>query len=301
MAIALVIFLFTFFILYNFRSVIFAGSGDAISGLRLNDIQDTFFRTVFTLLGYVAKRDGPINEKEVRRTETYMEKMDLSPEQKREAIRLFKTGAGPQFDVDLTITDFHGVAQKSPNLVQILLVYLVNLARVDGVLVNNELEAVQKVAAGLGYSNVMFKHLLQMISSQYKFDSEIKQSFDKESTRSKSGPENSAEQATKFDNLQPKNAQRSEGTKAKNEESCAKKTADFHNRSDQLGAAYNVFDLPATASDEALKKAYRSLVNQYHPDKLMGQGLPPYMIQSATECFKTIQAAYDYIKKARSR
>ena len=69
----------------------------------LNQVQDLFFRTVFTLLGYVAKRDGPVNQQEIKRTEVYMEKMDLNAEQKREAIRLFKVGSTPDFKADTTI------------------------------------------------------------------------------------------------------------------------------------------------------------------------------------------------------
>jgi len=306
MTLVLVIFILTLFMLYNFRSVIFGSSeGAALSGENLSSVQDTFFRTVFTLLGYVAKRDGPVNEKEVKRTETYMEKMDLNADQKREAIRLFKIGAKPEFNVDKTIQDFQGLAKKSPNLAQILLVYLVNLARVDGLLVNKEIDAVQKVAAGLGYSNIMFKHLLQMVSSQYKFGSGIKDDVNKKASNR---PENdntkqSNEQANKGADSRTNNGQKTTQSKTTvgGDESCAEKTEDFNNRSDQLGAAYDVFDLPTNATDADIKKSYRSLVNQYHPDKLMGQGLPPYMIQSATECFQTIQAAYDYIKKARAK
>ena len=304
MTLVLVVFILTLFMLYNFRSVIFGSSGSAaLSGENLSSVQGIFFRTVFTLLGYVAKRDGPVNEKEVKRTETYMEKMDLNADQKREAIRLFKIGAKPEFNVDKTIQDFHGLAKKSPNLAQILLVYLVNLARVDGLLVNKEIDAVQKVATGLGYSNIMFKHLLQMVSSQYKFGSGIKDDVNKKASNQPKSEKQSNEQTNKGADSRTNNGQKTtqSNTTVGGDESCAEKTQNFNNRSDQLGAAYDVFDLPTNATDADVKKAYRSLVNQYHPDKLMGQGLPPYMIQSATECFQTIQAAYDYIKKARAK
>jgi DnaJ like chaperone protein len=143
--------------------------GDGSQQVNSNQVQDLFFRTVFTLLGYVAKRDGPVNQQEIKRTEVYMEKMALNADQKREAIRLFKLGSAAGFDADSAIKKFYGLAKKSPNLVQILLVYLINLARVDGLLGERETDAVQKVAFGLGYSSITFKHLLQMVSSQYSF------------------------------------------------------------------------------------------------------------------------------------
>lgn len=250
--------------------------GAALSGSELNYVQELFFRTVFTLLGYVAKRDGPINKTEVKRTEVFMEKMDLDAAHKREAIRLFKLGADPQFNAEGAINEFKGLAKKSPNLTQILLVYLVNLARVDGALASGEIEAIQKVAYGLGYSSITFKHLLKMISSQNTFGDAIKG------------------QSASVDDVRPKKMQN-------DAESCEEKTRDFQNESVNLEAAYEVLDVSRNASDAEVKRAYRIMASQFHPDKLMGQGLPSYMMHSITECFKTIQAAYDYIKKAREK
>jgi hypothetical protein len=44
----------------------------------------------------------------------------------------------------------------------------------------------------------------------------------------------------------------------------------------------------------------RKLMSQYHPDKLIGQGLPKDMIDVATEQAKEIQLAHDLIQKTRN-
>jgi DnaJ like chaperone protein len=51
------------------------------------------------------------------------------------------------------------------------------------------------------------------------------------------------------------------------------------------------------STDHEIKRAYRKLMSQYHPDKLMGQGVPEEMIAVATEQAKEIQLAYDLITK----
>lgn len=297
------IFILGIFVLYKLSSTFSSaliGSFSGSSSSSQHDIQELFFRTVFTLLGYIAKRDGAVNPREVKRTETYMEKMALDADHKREAIRLFKLGAAPEFQVDKTIKQFRWLAEKSPNLVQILLVYLINLARVDGLLVNKEIEAVQKVALGLGYTNITFQHLLKMVSAQNKFGENIPNS------KPKNDPQNKADtKKSDFDQTQKRSAEKTanastnEQKTTQQEKSCEEQTRDFNNRPDQLGAAYEVFNVYPNASDAEIKKSYRTLVKQYHPDKLIGLGLPPYMIQSATECFQKIQAAYDYIRRAR--
>lgn len=69
---------------------------------------------------------------------------------------------------------------------------------------------------------------------------------------------------------------------------------------DKLALAYDALGVASTASDDEIKKAYRKLMSQYHPDKLVGQGVPEDMVKVATERSQEIQAAYDLIKKSRA-
>lgn len=66
-----------------------------------------------------------------------------------------------------------------------------------------------------------------------------------------------------------------------------------------LADAYKALGVAESSSDQEVKRAYRKLMSQYHPDKLMGQGLPEDMIAVATETAKEIQVAYDLIKEQR--
>jgi DnaJ like chaperone protein len=63
--------------------------------------------------------------------------------------------------------------------------------------------------------------------------------------------------------------------------------------------AYKALGVTSENSDQEVKRAYRKLMSQHHPDKLMGQGMPEDMIKVATERSKEIQAAYDLIKELR--
>ncbi len=66
-----------------------------------------------------------------------------------------------------------------------------------------------------------------------------------------------------------------------------------------LDDAYKALGVSKESSDADVKRAYRKLISQYHPDKLIGQGMPEDMIAMATEQSKEIQLAYDLIKKNR--
>jgi DnaJ like chaperone protein len=68
-----------------------------------------------------------------------------------------------------------------------------------------------------------------------------------------------------------------------------------------LSDAYKALGITKDNTDKEIKRAYRKLMSQYHPDKLIGQGLPEDMIKEATERAKEIQVAYDLIKKQRPK
>ncbi len=66
-----------------------------------------------------------------------------------------------------------------------------------------------------------------------------------------------------------------------------------------LKDAYGILNVSESASDAEIKKAYRRLMNQHHPDKLVSRGMPEEMIKMATEKTQEIKAAYELIRKSR--
>jgi DnaJ like chaperone protein len=66
-----------------------------------------------------------------------------------------------------------------------------------------------------------------------------------------------------------------------------------------LSDAYAIVGVENTVSDAELKKAYRRLMSQHHPDKLVAKGLPDEMIKDATAKTQQIKAAYEQIRKIR--
>ncbi len=66
-----------------------------------------------------------------------------------------------------------------------------------------------------------------------------------------------------------------------------------------LGEAYQVLGVSEAASDQEVKKAYRRLMSEHHPDKLAARGVPDEMIRVSTEKTAEISKAYDMIKEAR--
>ncbi|MGH1470481.1 MAG: co-chaperone DjlA [Cellvibrionaceae bacterium] len=242
--------------------VFFSGYTQFQSSQRPNEeqrkkIQETFFKTVFLLLGHLAKADGRVSEAEIKQAENFMSQMGLTPDHRREAIRLFKEGSAPSFNSDSTLHEFRNTCGRQRNLIQMLIMYLVNMALADGNFDASEEAVLKKVASSLGISSMMFEQMLRMIKAQGAFAGGA-------GGYSSSGGAYSATP-----------------------------------NANQIDLAYQALGVKSDVTDTQLKRAYRKLMSQYHPDKLTGQGVPEDMIKSATERSQEIQAAYDLIKKSR--
>lgn len=215
--------------------------------------QTVFMKTVFNLMGCLAKVDGHISEEEISHVERFMQKQGMSEENQAQAKQYFRHGAAPEFNIDAALNEFIQYCGQG-NMRQVLLAYLAGIALADGKIHIAEEQLLRQVANTLGFNDQIFAHLMEMFRNQGHF----------------SGGE---QQYSYSQNTPPPQS--------------------------AIDDAYAALGLSKTVTDVELKKAYRKLMSQYHPDKLTGQGVPEDMIKMATEKTKEIQIAYDLIKKAR--
>lgn len=62
---------------------------------------------------------------------------------------------------------------------------------------------------------------------------------------------------------------------------------------------YKILNCTRNDSPEKIKKSYRKLASEYHPDKVISQGLPEEFEAFSKNKFQEIQLAYETIKKER--
>jgi DnaJ like chaperone protein len=62
---------------------------------------------------------------------------------------------------------------------------------------------------------------------------------------------------------------------------------------------YVVLGIGRDADDDAIKRRYRSLVRDHHPDGLTARGVPLEFLDTANRTLATINAAYDEIRRER--
>jgi len=226
---------------------------------RQEENQHLFFQTLFQLAGHIAKADGRVSEAEIKQTEQLMSQMGLSADKRQEAIALFKAGSSNAFDLELALNNFRLGPGRSRQMRQFLIVSLISISLSDGNLDETEKHLLVRIASAIGISPMQLQTLINMIAAQHSFYR---------------GNHNygGGYQQSNF-----------------NQQTSA----------NELDLAYKALGVQSSDSDATIKKAYRSLMKEYHPDKLIAKGLPEDMIKVATEKAQEVQAAYDLIKRAR--
>ena len=61
--------------------------------------------------------------------------------------------------------------------------------------------------------------------------------------------------------------------------------------------SYKILEIERSATDEEVKKAYRTMAKKYHPDRVNTQD--EAIKRGAEEKFKEVQRAYEAIQKER--
>lgn len=68
----------------------------------------------------------------------------------------------------------------------------------------------------------------------------------------------------------------------------------------ELDAHYATLGVSPTATPDAVKKAWRSKVAEFHPDKIQSKGLPPEFLDFANDKLAEINRAYEAINRVRT-
>lgn len=205
-------------------------------------VQAAFFTATFSVMGHIAKADGQVTSDEISAAEAFMAQMQLDPQQRKAAIRLFDEGKKDDFPLHDVLLQLRRECHRRHNLEQMFLEIQIATAMADGRVHASERRIIISIGEQLGFDRAAIEQLFSF-----------------------SDAGRAAEQGKP-----------------------------------SLAGAYQIIGVDKTASDAELKRAYRRLMSQHHPDKLIAKGLPEEMIKIATEKTQEIKAAYEQIKHHRA-
>lgn len=147
--------------------------GDFVGGVHSRGgrqkIQQVFFKTIFSLLGHLAKADGRVSEDEIQTARSIMQQMRLNETQKQQAINYFSDGKSDDFQFDEILNEYVQVSHQNRMLTQMLLEVLILGALADGDLHKNEQTILLHVFSRLGFSSSDYERMITMVQGQQHF------------------------------------------------------------------------------------------------------------------------------------
>ena len=216
-----------------------------------------FVGPLFTLLGAVAKSDGRVSEAEIAIAERLMSRMGLGAEQRKQAATSFNVGKQPEFDVTHTINELRQWVGMRRDHAFPVLDVVIETVLAEGNPPPEKMAILRQLAFALRISDMELMALMAMKGYAWNAGS----------GRRGHGPG-----AGPGGYVPPQ-------------------------RSSQGPDPYTVLGVDRNADDRAIKRAYRKLISEHHPDRL--GDLPDDMRKRAESRASEINAAYDRIKEAR--
>lgn len=223
------------------------------------EAQQAFFDTTFSVMGHIAKADGHVSEDEIKVARSIMQRIGLNESQKRKAIHEFTRGKNSAFNLEANVNFLLRMCPKHRNLMKMFLDIQVQAAYANGSASQKQQHILQTICNLLNMPALNFT-LLNMLYGHGQQQG-YQQNYQQH-----------YQQQHTFNQQPTKNS---------------------------LSECYALLEITEKASNPEVKKAYRRMMSQNHPDKLVAKGLPEEMVKLATEKTQTIQKAYEQIQKAR--
>ncbi len=138
-------------------------------------IQTAFFKTVFSVMGHLAKVDGAVTKEEIFLATRVMDEMRLSDAQRKEAIALFDEGKQEHFPLRNTLTSFCRECDNRKSLLFMLMEIQFQMAYSDGDLNLAEEQLLAEIAKHLGISNFEYQRIKLQFQARQRFEQQRRQ------------------------------------------------------------------------------------------------------------------------------
>lgn len=221
--------------------------------------QAIFFHALFSVMGHVAKADGKVTDAEIAMATNLMDQMGLEGDMRREAQNAFREGKAADFPIKDILLEFKASCHGRRDIMQVFLEILIQAAYADGGMDKREQAVLEKAAMHLGFRQNELLYLISMFEAEMRF-------------RRAGGRQQHSrrqQQSASYSNAQ------------------------------SLDDAYRILGVQKSDDEKAIKKSYRKLMSEHHPDKLISKGLPKQALEIAKGKAQDIQAAYELVKKSR--
>ncbi|MEH0832103.1 co-chaperone DjlA [Pectobacterium cacticida] len=234
--------------------------------------QSLFFLTTFQAMGHLTKSKGRVTEADIRIATKMMDRLELFGEARIAAQRAFREGKAVHFPLRLKLRKLRDACLGRFDLIKMFLEIQLQVAFVDGVLHPNERRVLYVIADELGVTREQFEYFLR--NMERPAGQQSRQNQSRQNGKSYQWRNNDGANGHSYHGQRPVSPP----------------------RGPTIESACRTLGVRRGDDAATIKRAYRKLMSEHHPDKLVAKKLSPRMMELAKRKAQDIQAAYELLK-----
>lgn len=129
-------------------------------------IREAFFRHAFRVMGYVAKADGRVSEREIAAAREIFRQFRLDELQTRRAIEYFTAGKSQDFDLESALAELRAACGRRHDILRVFLEVQIRAALLGNDMQGGTRVLLGRIAQRLGVSTLEFAHLEALLRLQ---------------------------------------------------------------------------------------------------------------------------------------
>lgn len=231
------------------------------------EMRNMFLPALFKIMGHIAKTDSRIIADDIDVARQIMREMRLYGINKRRAMQYYNDGKNPYFKLDAQLRVIKQICYYNPDLLALFAETQYRAAKVKPI-TDLKKDKLNDVFMGLGFKPVFPERVQRSNYYHQTYQNKSRQQQSQQQQR----------QSSQQNYRSHTNSNSNRGA----------------NRSD-----YSILGVQEGERSTVVKKAYRKIMSQVHPDKLIARGASEAEIDAATDRAQEVQAAYERIKKSR--
>ncbi len=282
----------------------------------------SLYENIYTVAGYCLATQQDLGVY-IKNAEEVIAHFKVSKEVRAIAVEAFNRALDSSFDFESFVLSYKNNIGTNRDYMKYVLTYAYLIASVDGEINYEVKDRLVAIATAMGSTKAALKRLFQSKGAEARFAKEFDDKSKSGSENTKSEQSSSTHQSYNHSDANSSNSNSSDkqssngyssSYSSENSSSSNRNSNDSYSNSgsnsrsssgasgsqDKTAQALGILGLDSNATFDDVKRAHKKMMFKYHPDRLAAQNLSPDMVAIYTDTAKSVQAAYDYLKKIYS-
>ncbi|MCV2509094.1 MAG: co-chaperone DjlA, partial [Neisseriaceae bacterium] len=259
-----------------------------------------YLAVTFYVLGVMSKSKGRVTQNDIKYAESLMDQFQVTSSTRQILMKVFNQGRDGTYNINEVIAEFCQIFRNRGQSLNYFFEYQLNAAMQDGRLQAEELSILQTIAAYMGMSAATFQQKVRSAEASYRAKS-FYSFYQQASSGQRDYSYQGQNRSSGYGSSGGYGSYGGSSSGGYGSYGGGRGYGGYQSQSSQsqLRDAYDILGVKEKDDFDTVKKAYRKLIKQYHPDKYVSQDVPEAVKEQANQKSQQIISAYNLICKTK--